>query len=452
MTFYTAQFNTKEHDYNYLNTTIMKVPRLATGVTSFPDMAKTYFERHVLNEDSVPQLVKPFAEFIFSKLSIQEKLNNYFDAEPPFQLDVSILSGSWSEGLVVFDPGTLDPPDVDFMCVLKNINFTQMDQMCGDLSLNENSPFVNVYLSDINILNLWQSYLVEPSSNVLQGQICQLSATKLKERLYENYSNRDKFFLVTSEQCEPVTDSPALKLSRRSFDALQASFWQSVFESILEKIWRCCELVLAINCDGWPHNALEWIYRERKWPPDEIIEKVSKAGFHVVAKSSHEGNFRLSFSRAEGILIENLNKVQQKVIRAFKAVIKYLLPCNSEETLCSYHLKTIAFWHLEKSSIESWVKENVASHLLDMLKELAQALRRKNLPMYFLREYNLFNGIEDLTELETLSNKVEAILLDIPALTKAVKMAASFRFYQNYRDFVKTSFSQLKNQCNFLLE
>ena len=443
MNFQMEQFNTKQHEYNDLIKSIMKVPRFAAGVTSFPQMVNSYLENYVLKENSVPQEVKQIVEIIlviFSKVSIEEKLSNYFDPEPPFQLDESILSGSWSEGLVLFDPDTFDPPDVDFMCILKNINFTQMDQMCGDLSLNENSPFVNVHLSDINLLNLWQSYLVEPSSNALQGQICQLSATKLKQRLHENYSNRDKFFVVTSEQCEPITDSPALKLSRQSFDVLHASFWQSVFESILGEIWRCCELVLAINCDGWPQNALEWIYRERKWPPDDVIERVSKAGFHVVAKSSHEGNFRLSFSRAEGILIENLSKVQQKIMRAFKAVIKYLLPCDSvsKETLCSYHLKTIAFWHFEKSPIESWVEENAASHLLDMLKELAQALRTKNLPMYFLRNYNLLVGVENLIELETLSNTVEAISLNIPALTRAVRMGASFHFYENYRDYVKT--------------
>ena len=432
----------RQFSYGDLTESIMKVPSLATGVKSFPDMATTYFERHVLKENSVPRDVKLFAEFIFSKISIKEKLNSYFDSEPPFELEESILSGSWSEGLVLFDPDTFDPPDVDFMCVLKNISFTQIDQMSGDLSINENSPFVSVYLSDINLLNLWQSYLLESASDALQGKICQLSATKLKQRLYENYSKRDnKFFGTSAEYCEPVTDSPALKLSRLPFD-VHGPFWTRLLQSILEKIWRCCELVLAINCEGWPQNALEWMHRERQWPPEDVVKRVSKGGFHVVAKSSREGNFRLSFSRAEGILMENLNKIQHKVIRAFKAVVKYLLPCNSdnEKTLCSYHLKTIALWHLEKSPSESWIKENAASHLLDMLKELAHALRTENLPMYFLREYNLFGNVENSTELENLSHKVEAISRDISALTKAVRMAANFRFYESYSNYVKTLF------------
>ena len=176
----------KPRQFSYvrdLTKSIRKVPSLATGVKSFPDMATTYFERHVLKENSVPRDVKLFAEFIFSKISIKEKLNSYFDSEPPFELEESILSGSWSEGLVLFDPDTFGPPDVDFMCLLKNISFTQIDQMSGDLSINENCPFVSVYLSDINLLNLWQSYLLESASDALHGKICQLSATKLKQRL-----------------------------------------------------------------------------------------------------------------------------------------------------------------------------------------------------------------------------------------------------------------------------
>jgi arginine utilization protein RocB len=56
-----------------------------------------------------------------------------------------------------------------------------------------------------------------------------------------------------------------------------------------------------------------------------------------------------------------------------------------------------------------------------MLKELLRALRTKNLPMYFLREYNLFSGVENLSYLETLADEVEEISRDIPGLKKAVK-------------------------------
>ena len=214
---------------------------------------------------------------------------------------------------------------------------------------------------------------------------------------------------------------------------------------MLENLWRCSDLVLAIQCHGWPRNSLEWIRRERNWPSKEVVERITTEGFHIVAKSSCEGNFRLSFSRAEGILIASLNKIQQKIMRAFKAVIKFLLPCNSDqqEILESYHLKTIAFWHIEKSDPKTWSKDNCANHLLQMLRELAQALQKKDLPMYFIRTYNLFSNVENLSRLEKLSDKVEEVSRDISGVTNAIRMGASFHFYEAQRDYFKAFFPKL---------
>ena len=422
-------------EHNDLNRALTKVPTFQAGMSSFSAMANTYFEMFALHNKEVPEFVKIGFELIFYKASLQENLMEYFDDQPPFQLEKSILSGSWSEGLFLYDPDTFDPPDVDFLCTLKNISFTEEDQKCGNLSLKENSPFVNAYLADINLLQLWQPYLVEPPSHALKGKICQLSATKLKERLYENFSKGEKFFSITCEQCDPITDSPALKLSRMS---------RNFFEDVVEYIWRSSDIVLAIGCEGWPQNALEWVYRQRNWPSKDVIESVTKAGFHIVGKSSSEGNFRLSFSVAEGILIGHWNKIQKKLMRAFKAVIKFLIPRNpyNEEILCSYHLKTIGFWHFERSTDETWIKENMVNHLLQMLKELVEVLRAKNLPMYFLRKYNLFSRIENLSDLGKLADKVETISRDLPGLTKAVRMGASFHFYENYRDYFKGAMPQ----------
>ena len=430
-----AQMNIQEH--KDLNEALWRVPGFVAGMKSFTVMANTYVKMFICQNNEVPDFLEKGIESLVSKLSLQERLNKYFEDEPPFQLDESILSGSWSEGLFLYDPETFDPPDLDFMCILKNIHFTEVDQKCGDLSLKENSPFVNAYLSDINLLEQWQAYLVEPASNALEGKICQLSSRKLKQHLHENYWKREKFF--HGQQCDPVTDSPAVKLSKKP--------GTKVLEKVLEYVWRCSDVVLAIRCDGWPQNALEWIHRKRNWPSKDIIESVTKAGFHIVGKSSSEGNFRLSFSVAEGILIENFNRIQTKLMRAFKAVIKFLIPRKPyKEILCSYHLKTIAFWYFEQSANETWIKEDMVNHLLQMLEEFVKALRAKNLPMYFLRGYNLFSTVEDLSGLETLADEVERISRNIPGLRRAVRMGAAFRFYENYRDFAKVAFKYVRNR------
>ena len=433
-----------ERKHERLKRAIINVPRFEAGMRCSMDMVKAYFKNRILEKMDIPQEGKQCAEVIFNFLavyvpSIENGLCKYFDENPPFQLEEAILSGSWSEGLVLYEPAKFDPPDVDFMCVLKNISFSVADQMCGDLSINEDTPFVNVYLSDINLLKTWQSFLVEPASEALEGKICQLSSTKLKERLHENYSRGD-LFRAWAMQCNPVTDSPAIQISNVSRGlSRHGPFWQRLFETVACYVWRCSDLVLAIPCDGWPQNALEWIHRERQWPSEEIIEKISQQGFHIVAKTSHEGNFRLSFSVAEGILVKNMNKIQVKMVRAFKAVIKFLVLCDGEDKkfLCSYHLKTVAFWYFERSAPESWTEENITSHFFQMLAELVQALRKRNLPMYFLRGYNLFGSVENSTDLEILADKVEGISRDIHGLTKAIRMGANFRFYKNYIQFLK---------------
>ena len=80
---------------------------------------------------------------VFCKFFFDASFENCFDNQPPFQLDEIILTGSFSDGLFIF---AYEPPDVDFMCVLGNIMFSQKDKKNGCLSLREDTPFVNAYV------------------------------------------------------------------------------------------------------------------------------------------------------------------------------------------------------------------------------------------------------------------------------------------------------------------
>ena len=84
-------------------------------------------------------------------------------------------------------------------------------------------------------------------------------------------------------------------------------------------------------------------------------------------------------------------------MRAFKTVIKYHQHSwdpNVKEILSSYHLKTVAFWHFEKTSQESWNEETLVHHLVTLLEELAEALKIQHLPMYFMPKVNLFENTD----------------------------------------------------------
>ena len=161
-----------------------------------------------------------------------------------------------------------------------------------------------------------------------------------------------------------------------------------------------------------------------------MVGKICQEGFHIVPKSSPEGDFRLSFSNAETTLIENLTPLQHKVIRAFKAVIKYHQSnwsSNIKDIICTYHLKTIAFWHFEKTTQDSWTEDNVVSHLLSLIEEFAEALRKGNLPMYFLPKYNLLGKVEIVEEMKNISDKVVQLSRDIPAIITAVNNMANVK-------------------------
>ena len=95
---------------------------------------------------------------------------------------------------------------------------------------------------------------------------------------------------------------------------------------VLLKTSSCSDIVLSIYCEGWPVCAREWITRKRVWPDLNFVENIVQAGYHIVPNSFPDGDFRLSFSRAETMLMQTLLSLQHKVMRGFKAVIIIKIP------------------------------------------------------------------------------------------------------------------------------
>ncbi|CAB4026171.1 Hypothetical predicted protein, partial [Paramuricea clavata] len=246
-----------------------------------------------------------------------------------------------------------------------------------------------------------------------------LSSRKLKEELEKNYIKTGGLFrtfgkegleevaegaALTVCKSEPVV--PSIKRIRKVVKEILRQpinepfnidyvFHAQMMHAMLDKLIPSSDIVLSIFCEGWPPCAKEWITRQRLWPDIHSMEKIIHAGFHIVPKNSHDGDFPLSFSCAETILVKTLEPLQHKVMRAFKdtfkAVFKYhqrIWDLSIEGIISSYHLKTIAFWYFEKTSQESWTEETLVHHLVTVLEQLADALRIQNLPMYFMPKAN----------------------------------------------------------------
>jgi len=162
------------------------------------------------------------------------------------------------------------------------------------------------------------------------------------------------------------------------------------------------DFVKCLWCHQWPKEAQGWLNRPRVhgWPTTGIISEVVQSGCHLVY-AQHRScrndklQWRFSFSFAELILLQSWTQTQQIVYHLLRFFAKRELiqkDCPKEdEVLCTYHLKTIMLWACEKKSPEWWKSSSVIVICSELLKMLAEWLKRNYCPNYFIPEANLFH-------------------------------------------------------------
>ena len=435
-------------DYSTLKKKLLEMWLPAVGVDTEVDLVRKNWRkmfRCAFDIDAFPciveNVIEKASESFFKRYIFKRDFDSYFDMQLPFRLDKAILTGSFNEGLFLYSAG---PPDIDYMCVLDNITFSNEDQENGSLLLDENTPFVSAFLTKPETQDLWVEFLHDDYEEIGKHQ---LSSQKLKKKMFENYQKTGSIFRTNSnEQVNEIAEGAALTIQKpesfvsvleSAIEMLEKSLRQPVNErvdvgkslfqnarrALLYKLVPSTDIVLSIFCEGWPSCARKWITRDRQWPNIHLVNEIARSGFHIVPKTSAQGDFRLSFSIAESTLIKSLTTLQRRVIRAFKAVVKYhqnTWSPNLKELLTSYQLKTIAFWHLEKSSQESWSEGTAVHHLLTMFKELAEALRNRNIPMYFMPKVNLLQDVVQPYALLNIVEKISSISSDLPGIYEAL--------------------------------
>ena len=421
-------------DSEALRNAILRVWTPRVGARSWESLIET-------NAEEICASVGPFLPTFMIRdyfpTNFHFPIDFYSDDRPPFQFKEKILSGSWSEGLYLNGYSNMSVPDMDFMLVLDHISFSEESQCCGNLILKEDTPFVDAYITNISAANLWQEFLHD--RDVAQSN--RLSSKKLKEKLLENHhllfgcafkddvtANVDgaAMYTVGIEHLNGLLNSVQSFISKETASKLHARV--NFLKDMHNEAFSGCDLVLAISCDGWPSCAREWITRDRIWPQTDLIQKIINDGFHIVPKSSTEGDFRLSFSYAETTLIESLSKLQHKVLRSFKAVVKFHQSSwspNIKDIITTYHLKTIAFWYFEKRMQNSFTEETVGTHLVLLLQELAEALRSRELPMYFMPKVNLFTNTDNPEEVIDIADKIEELSNNYGLVIKGIENITS---------------------------
>ncbi|XP_065944544.1 uncharacterized protein [Magallana gigas] len=151
-------------------------------------------------------------------------------------------------------------------------------------------------------------------------------------------------------------------------------------------------------CDFWPPSASLWINRCHSWPDPEVVDDIVRNGCHFVAIGHpfgpHENEeWRLSFSQAEYKLVYSMNHCQFLTYGLLKLFLKDVINQQSDETnnlLCSYHMKTTIFWAIQQNMLPYWCPQNLLAGFWVCFKLLLKWVYEGICPNFFIPQNNLF--------------------------------------------------------------
>jgi len=172
---------------------------------------------------------------------------------------------------------------------------------------------------------------------------------------------------------------------------------------------RSVDHVFCMRCLLWPPQAADWPTRHRKygWPDSATVDRVVSNGCDVVGVAHPQCRedewlskcqWRLSFSRAEIVLLNSWMPVQQIVYHMLRLFLKTTGLTDSAAnnsgagTLNNYHIKTLMLWACELKSRSWWTDDlNLVRICVELLHTLAVWLTDARCQHYFINNCNLFD-------------------------------------------------------------
>jgi len=181
--------------------------------------------------------------------------------------------------------------------------------------------------------------------------------------------------------------------------------------------------VSCIRCLWWPPEAANWPTRHRDyyWPDSATVDLVVKIGCDVVFvahplcrqdewMSKHQ--WRLSFSRAEIVLLNSWKLVQQIIYHMLRFFTKTahligIRDSTGTKILSNYHLKTLTLWACEMKPQSWWTNDmNVVHICVKHLHIFSDWVKNKICPHYFVSNCNLFY---DTVQLEIIISRLQSV-------------------------------------------
>jgi len=188
--------------------------------------------------------------------------------------------------------------------------------------------------------------------------------------------------------------------------------------------------VYCMRCLSWPTQAAEWPTRHRNygWPYSATVARVISEGCDVVQVAHRQcrqdewmslHQYRLSFSRAEIILLNSWMPVQQIVYHMLRVFVKMERLTGSADnseakTLSNYHIKTLMLWASELKPRSWWTDDvNIVRICVQLLHTLAAWLTDARCQHYFINNCNLFDHFDNWLLIRSrLMSETEASLAE----------------------------------------
>jgi len=166
--------------------------------------------------------------------------------------------------------------------------------------------------------------------------------------------------------------------------------------------------VFCRRCLWWPTQAADWPTRPRHygWPDSATVDHVVSNGCDVVQVAHrlcrqdewmNKHQWRLSFSRAEIVLINSWMPVQQILYHMLRVFVKTerltdITDSTGTKMLSNYHIKTLMLWACELKQRSWWIDDlNVVRISVVLLRNLADWVRNKRSHHYFVDNCNLID-------------------------------------------------------------
>ena len=146
--------------------------------------------------------------------------------------------------------------------------------------------------------------------------------------------------------------------------------------------------VHCMRCLLWPTQAADWPTRHRNhdWPDSATVDRVVSNGCDVVNVAHrlcrqdewmNEYQWRLSFSRAEIVLLNSWMPVQQIVYHMLRVFVKTerltdITDSIGSKILSNYNIKSLMLWACELKPTSWWVEDlNAVRICVELLHTLA---------------------------------------------------------------------------------